>query len=452
MKKWIFVLLGLVVLIAVPKMVMDRFRPQTFTFTSPTTHVSSNEASAAEPSTVLEPEDWPQWRGAARDGKAASTGLLDRWPETGPPLAWKAEGLGRGMSSVTIASGRLFTLGKQDDEQVHLIARHAETGEPIWSTPLGEDGDPNGSPTVDGQRVYAITYNGVLVCADVETGAIIWRKDFVKDFGAKIPQWGFSESPLVDGDSLVCTPGAEEALFVAFNKSSGGVLWKTKTPTEMTGHGHAGAGYSSIVISHAAGVRQYVQLTGYGVLGIAPDTGQPLWGYTRIANSVANIPTPIVHQDYVFTSTGYGTGSALLKLVRSPEGLRAEEIYFHAGKEMQNHHGGMVLVDGHVYFGHGHNLGLPVCVEMETGQKKWGPVRGPGAESAAVVYADGHLYFRYQNAIMALIEATPEAYRLKSSFKLPSQLAESWPHPVIAHGRLYLRDQQVLLCYDLRKP
>ena len=151
---------------------------------------------------------------------------------------------------------------------------------------------------------------------------------------------------------------------------------------------------------------------------------------------MANIPTPIVHEDYVFTSTGYGAGSALLRLEPTPTGVKVNEVYFHPGNKMQNHHGGMVLVDGHVYLGHGHNQGLPMCVELLTGKAKWGPVRGPGADSAAVLYADGHLYFRYQNAVMALIEATPEAYRLKASFELPSHLDDSWPHPVIADGRL----------------
>jgi outer membrane protein assembly factor BamB len=186
------------------------------------------------------------------------------------------------------------------------------------------------------------------------------------------------------------------------------------------------------------------------VIGVAANDGTPLWGYNRIANHVANIPTPIVHDDYVFASTGYGAGSALLRLEQTSTGVKVNEVYFRPGNKMQNHHGGLVFVDGHIYLGNGHDNGLPMCVELLTGKVKWGPVRGPGSNSAAVLYADGHLYFRYQNAVMALIEATPEAYRLKASFKLPSHLDNSWPHPVIANGRLYLRDQDVLMCYDLR--
>jgi outer membrane protein assembly factor BamB len=277
----------------------------------------------------------------------------------------------------------------------------------------------------------------------------MWKKSFTTDFGGQAPNWGYSESPLVDGDVVVCTPGADEALVVALDKSTGETLWRTKAPDEMQSNGHGGAGYSSIVIGHGAGIRQYVQLVGNGVIGISTADGSPLWGYDRIANGVANIPTPIVHEDYVFASTGYGAGAALLRLEPTASGVKVNEVYFHPGNKVQNHHGGMVLVDGHVYLGHGHNQGRPMCIELLTGKIKWGPVRGPGTDSAAVLYADGHLYFRYQNAVMALIEATPEAYRLKASFTLPSHLDNSWPHPVISDGRLYLRDQDVLLCYDL---
>jgi outer membrane protein assembly factor BamB len=280
----------------------------------------------------------------------------------------------------------------------------------------------------------------------------VWQKDFVADFGSEVPQWGYSESPLVDGDVVVCTPGANAALLVALDKASGETVWKTPLPSEMRGQGHQGAGYSSIVVSHGAGVRHYVQLFGDGLIGVSPADGTPLWGYNRIANGVANIPTPIVHEDYVFASTGYGAGAALVRLEATDSGVKVNEVYFQPGNKMQNHHGGMVLVDGHVYFGHGHNQGLPMCVEFLTGRVAWGPKRGPGADSAAVVYADGNLYYRYQNAVMALVEATPEEYRLKGSFKLPSHLDNSWSHPVISGGRLYLRDQDVLMCYDLQAP
>ncbi len=429
----------------------NRSRQHAFTFAKSavaTTPSIERENQVSEPPTAV--DDWPQWRGPNRDAVSPATGLLTDWPDDGPPLQWTAKGLGRGMSGVSVADGRILTMGKRDGDGVCLIALDAENGKEIWSAPLEADGKPNGTPTIDGAHVFAITYDGTLVCAQTATGRVLWKKNFVTDFGGKEPQWGYSESPLVDGNVVVCTPGAADALIVALDKSTGETVWKTNTPAEMQDRGHGGAGYSSIVVGRGAGIRQYVQLIGNGVIGVSTADGTSLWGYDRIANDVANIPTPIVHGDYVFTSTGYGAGAALLRLERTDSGVKVNEVYFRPGNTMQNHHGGMVLVDGHVYFGHGHNQGLPMCVELLTGNIEWGPERGPGTDSAAVVYADGHLYFRYQNAVMALIEATPEAYRLKASFPLPSHLDDSWPHPVISNGRLYLRDQDVLMCYDLR--
>lgn len=216
--------------------------------------------------------------------------------------------------------------------------------------------------------------------------------------------------------------------------------------------GGDGAAYSSIVISQGGGVKQYVQLVGRGVIGVAAKDGSFLWGYNRVANGTANIPTPIVKGDFVFCSTGYQTGSALLKLSSAGgDKVQAEEVYFLDPKTMQNHHGGMLLVGDHVYCGHGHNEGFPLCVQLATGKEAWRPGRGAGSGSAAVAYADGHLYFRYQNGTMALLEANPQEYRLKGKFELASKRGESWPHPVIAHGKLYARDQDALLCYDIRE-
>ena len=436
--------------LAVTFVTMQNFGERhTFTFYNPTSLSEPQIQPTSAPANEFAAEDWPQWRGVNRDGKSPATDLLEMWPENGPTLLWSSKGLGKGMSTVSVARDQLFTLGEIDG-QVQLIARRADSGEPLWATQFDTDGEPTGTPCVYDDYVYAVSYKGKLVCAERGTGNVVWTKDFVADFGGKVPTWGYCESPLIDGRMLICTPGAEDALVVALDRMTGKTAWKCPTPPEMKGQGHDGAGYSSVVVSHGAGVRHYVQLVGQGVIGISPADGSSLWGYTRIANGVASIPTPIVHGDYVFASSGYGAGAALLQLSKTKAGIEAREIYFLAGNKLQNHHGGMILVDDHIYLGHGQNNGLPACIEMVTGKIKWGPVRGPGAESAAITYADGHLYFRYQNGVMALIEATPDAYKLKASFKLPSHLGNSWPHPVIAHGRLYLRDQDVLLCYDLR--
>lgn len=391
--------------------------------------------------------DWYQWRGPNRDGVSTETGLLDRWSEDGPPLVWRVQGLGGGMSSVVISGDRLFTMGRKQGG-THIVCRNLADGSEVWSTPIG-GGSPNCTPTVDPESglVFGVTHDGDLGCVDADTGEEVWRKNFGRDFGGRMMSgWGYSESPLVDGDRLICTPGADDAVLAALEKRTGETIWTSAQP-DM-----GGAAYSSVVISNGGGVKQYVQLTGRGLISVAADDGRTLWTYNRIANGTANIPTPIVDGDYVFGSTGYGAGAALLRLSRQGDDVQAEEVYFLDGGTLQNHHGGMVLVGEHVYMGHGHNNGFPICVEMATGEIAWGgEIRGPGSGSAAVVCADGHLYFRYQDGMMALVKVNPDEYELKGSFQIASNNGQSWPHPVIQDGRLYLRDQDELLCYDVRQ-
>lgn len=392
--------------------------------------------------------DWPQWRGPNRDGISAETGLLKEWPEGGPKLLWRSKGLGGGYSSVVVAGGKIFTMGRVRDGG-SLVAVNAMDGAPLWTVKVG-GGDPNCTPTVEGNLVFGLGQAGDLVCATTD-GEEEWRKNFGQDFkGQMMSGWGYSESPLVDGDKLVCTPGAKGAILAALNKETGETIWKSAMPNDVGGSGGDGAAYSSIVVSNGAGVKQYVQLVGRGIVSVSAQTGKVLWTYNNVANGTANIPTPLVKGDYVFCSSGYGVGAALLKLSKDGSGVKAEEVYFLKADEMQNHHGGMILVGDHVYCGHGHNEGNPLCIELKTGKTAWRPGPGPGSGSAAIAYADGHLYFRYQDGTMALIEATPKEYRLKGSFKLATRNGESWQHPVISGGRLFIRDQDELLCYDLK--
>lgn len=396
-------------------------------------------------------KDWPQWRGPLRDGISEETGLLTEWTAE-PPLVWKAEKLGQGYASVAVANGKLFTMGRRGRTE-QLIALDIRDGRELWAADVGDGGHCNCTPTVDGDLVFALGLKGDLICANADDGSVQWRVNYGRDFGGRMMSgWGYSESPLVDGDLLICTPGANDAILAALNKRTGEVVWKAAMPPDAGNRGGDGAAYSSIVVSHGGGVKQYVQLVGRGLVSVRASDGKVLWTYNRIANGTANIPTPIVKGDFVFTSTGYGTGAALLKLSRDGSGVTAEEVYFLDAKDMQNHHGGMILLGDHIYCGHGHNNGFPLCIEMATGEVAWRPGRGPGSGSAAIAYADGHLYFRYQDGTMALIEATPQEYRLKGTFK--PQIAsnrEKWPHPVISDGRLYLRDQDSLLCYDIRR-
>ncbi len=399
--------------------------------------------------------DWPQFHGPARDSICREEGLLQEWPSDGPKLLWTLEGLGRGYSTVSISAGKLFTMGDREEdaeEAQYVIAFDLATRAEIWCTRIGpphEDGGPRCTPTVDGDRIYAIGTDGDLVCLDVSNGKLIWQKNFVEDYqGQFMSVWKFSESPLVDGDRLICTPGGPEAMMVALDKHTGQELWKCAIP-DLGEKGADGAGYSSAVVANIRGVRQYVQLVGRGVIGVEASTGRFLWGYNPIANNIANITSPSVRGDYVFASTAYNTGSVLLRIDRDGQAFQANEVYFIHPKDFQNHHGGVVLLGDYIYGGHGPNRGGPACVELATGEVIW-KERAPATGSAAVLYADGHLIYRYDRGDVLLIEASPKGMNIKGRFTAPGDDGPAWPHPVIHDGKLYLRHANLLLCYDVR--
>lgn len=413
-------------------------------------------AACAIVATPLPAADWPGFRNEGRTGVSPERGLQQSWENTQPRLLWMAEGLGGGFASVAVADGRVFTTGNFSDGQ-GVVAVSAEDGRQLWKTTV-TDAVPEHSyqgsrstPTIDGEHLYVVTSDGQIACLRTADGSEVWKRDFKKDWkGRMMSGWGYSESPLVDGRLVLCTPGAPDAMVVALDKRTGREVWRSAVPQGDRG-GNRGAGYASIVISNAGGLKQYVTIIGAGLIGIRASDGRFLWGYNRIANGTANIPTPLVDGDYIFASTGYGAGAALLKVVARGNQARAQEVYFKSGKEVQNHHGGMVLHDGHVYLGHQHNNGFPMCIEMRTGEVKWGgDIRGPGRGSAAVIYADGNLIFRYQDGLLAMIEATPDEYRLKGTWKPEYVQGPSWAHPAVADGKLYLREQNKLMCYDLR--
>lgn len=417
---------------------------------------SSTKAKSSEEkeSPVNENGPWPRWRGPNLDGISQEKGLLQEWPEEGPKLLWTAKGLGGGFGSVSVGKDAIYVMGrKQSIEYIHALS--IEDGSIKWSAEVGQgrgEQGPNCTPTIDDGKVYGISFNGELLCADAMTGDAKWKVSFPDEFGGRMMSgWGYSESPLIDGDKLVCTPGGSRAMMAALNKESGKVIWSTPLP-DGGQKGGDGAGYSSIVISNAGGVKQYVQLVGRGVIGVSADKGELLWGYPRIANGTANVPTPVIFGDFVFCSSGYDDGgTALLKLSKQGKGVTATEVYYKASNEMQNHHGGMIALGEYVFFGNKHNNGFPICVHMPTGRVAWDGGRGAGSGSAAITYADGNFYFRYENGTMALIEATTSKYNLKSSFDIPSSQGQHWAQPVIADGKLYLRDQDALLCYELKQ-
>jgi len=399
--------------------------------------------------------DWPRWRGGNLDGLCTETGLLQSWPDQGPPLLWTVDGLGAGFSSVAIAQGRLYTMGDvlnadKGKDQV-VVCLDLATRKKVWSTRIGpaQTDGPRSTPTVDGGRVLAVGTDGDLVCLEAATGKPLWRKNLTKDFdGQMMSGWKYSESPLVDGQRLICTPGGRRATLAALDKLSGETIWTCAMP-DIGPRGRDGAGYSSAVVAEIEGVRQYVQMLGRGVIGVEAETGRFLWGYNAIANTVANITAPIVRGNEVFCTTSYRTGCALLRVARQGDDFRAEEVYFLGPDQFENHHGGVVLVGDHLYGGKGQNRGQPVCLEWSTGQIAWKP-DAPERGSAAVTFADGHVVFRFDRGPVYWVEAVPDAFRIRGVLKPPRGEGPAWPHPVICGGRLYLRHADILLCYDLR--
>lgn len=400
--------------------------------------------------------DWPQFRGPHRDGKCEETGLLQEWPEGGPTLLWKLTGLGRGYSTVSIVGGKLYTMGDRKaeggEEAQFVLAFDLASRKELWATPIGplhSDGGPRCTPTVDGELLYVVGTDGDLACLETATGKIRWQKSFARDFDGKMMSvWKFSESPLVDGEKLVCTPGGKEATIVALDKKTGEVVWKCAVP-EIGDRGRDGAGYTSMVAADIEGTRQYVQILGRGAVGVDAQTGKFLWGYNRIANTVANIPTPLVRENSVFVTTNYRTGSALLKIAKEGDGFKAVEAYFLSFRDFENHHGGVVLVGDSVYGGSGNKSGTPVCLDFMTGKIRW-KKKTLSKGSAAVLYADGNLIFRYEDGLVALIGASPDEFRVKGTFKAAVVDGPAWPYPVIHDGKLYLRAHNTLMCYDVK--
>lgn len=369
---------------------------------------------------------------------------MKQWPAEGPPLVWVARDLGGGYSTPSIAGGRIYGMSYRGDDEVVWALRESD-GKEIWSTRIATAnrriGYPEGSrstPTVDGNRLYVLGVSGDLACLDATSGRILWQKNLATDFGGKMPSWGYSESPLVDGDRVIATPGRGQATLVALNKTNGAVIWQAQVPEGDEAH------YASAVVGVVGGVRQYVQFLRGGVVGIRASDGAFLWRYNSPANKTANCATPIFFDGYVFAASAYNTGGGLAQIVGGGDRFSANEVYF--TPEMKNHHGGVVLVNGYLY-GANDPKGL-TCLEARTGRMMWSSRE---AGKGSVTYADGCLYFRNENGPMILCAASPQGYQELGRFQQPNRSGKkTWPHPVIANGKLYLRDQDVLLCYDIK--
>lgn len=389
--------------------------------------------------------DSPQFRGPRRDGQAGSgNNLTNSWPRSGPKPEWSANGLGEGYSAVSVANGRIYTMGLVGTDE-KVFALNERDGRPGWSVSTGggayRDGTGDGprcTPTVDGDRVYALGALGDLVCLDARTGQRRWHKNVLKEFSGNAGHWGICESPLIDGEKVIVTPGGRGATMVALNKNNGNVIWRSRVPSDP------GPGYASAIAIEVGGVRQYVNFTSRALIGVRADDGEFLWQSNSSANGTANCSAPVFHDNHVFYGSGYGTGGSCLRLESNGNTTRAEEVY--KTKDMKNHHGGMVVVNGFLY---GCDEGILTCLDLLSGKVMW-KERSPGKGS--ITFADGLLIVRNEQGPLTLVEANSQRYVEKGQFDQPNRSRrQAWAYPVIANGHLLLRDQETLLCYDLRR-
>lgn len=385
------------------------------------------------------PADWPQWRGSDRSGVSLETGLVAPWPVGGPRALWTAMNLGGGYGSISVSGDRIFVQGLRNRQSI-VSSLSTTDGRILWSKNLGagvenEQGSgPRSTPTVDGDRIYVLTENGDLACLKHD-GTMVWQRNILRDFSGRNPQWLLSESPLIDGNRVFVSPGGSNASMVALDKMTGATVWASRELSDE-------AGYASAIVADVQGVRTVMTYTAEAGVGVRASDGKLMWRYRPAANGTANIATPIFFDNKVFYSSAYGAGGALLGLQAENGAVKAQEIYH--TREMENHHGGVVLVNGYLY---GYNNAILTCLEFASGKLLW---RDRSVGKGALSYADGHLYILGENYIVGLVEASPAGYREKGRFQISDQGAPSWTHPVISNGRLYLRNQSLLMAYDVR--
>jgi len=384
--------------------------------------------------------EWPQWQGPDRNGISKETGLLKEWPSGGPRVLWSISSLGEGYGSLAIKGDRVYVQGVERANSV-VFSLDRRGGKTVWTTVLAgsleqdRGSGPRGTPTLDGDRVYALAENGELACLGAKDGSKIWRRNILQEFHGGNPHWLLSESPLINGDHVIVTPGGSNACIVALDKASGRTVWTSQDLSDP-------AGYSSCIAGDAGGVRVIMNLTARAGVGVRAADGMLMWRYERVANRTANVATPVYHDNKVFYTSAYGTGCALLGLNTQKDAVDAQEIYF--SREMQNHHGGVILHNGYLY---GFSNSILTCLEFGTGRVAW---KDRSVGKGSLIFADGHLYLLSEDNVAGLADATPEGYHEKGRFSIPDQGRPSWAHPVVCGGQLYLRNQGMLTCYGVK--
>ena len=384
--------------------------------------------------------DWPQWRGPLRDGLSTETGLLKEWPDKGPKTLWSIASLGDGYGSLCIAGANIYVQGRKgNDAVVHCLNR--ADGKTQWVAPIGpyrdqdRGGGSRGTPTLDGDKLYVLTENGDLACLNAKDGSKVWGKNILKEYNGSNPHWLISESPLVDGEFLIVTPGGQGAGMVKLEKSTGKTVWACKDLNED-------AGYSSCIVADIQGIRTYMSLTSAAGIGVRSSDGKLMWHYEKPSNRTANCTTPIYYDNHVFYTSAYGTGCGLLSLQADKGMLKANEVYF--SRDMQNHHGGVVLVKNHLY---GFSASILTCMEFKTGKVSW---KNRSVGKGSLTYADGMLFLLSETNVAGLAVATPDDYKETGRFRIEDSGRPSWAHPVVSNARLYIRNQGALTCYDVK--
>lgn len=383
--------------------------------------------------------DWPQFHGPDRTAISKETGLLKEWPRSGPALVWTATGLGNGYGSMAVAGDKVFVQGARGRSSAIIVYNRAD-GKEIWSKALGatEGNDqgpgPRGTPTVDGDRVYVLSEAGDLWCLKTD-GAEVWHRNILRDFNGRQLRWLISESPLIDGPHVVVAPGGNGAGMVKLDKMTGKTVWTAKELSDP-------AGYSSIIAADVQGVRTYMTFTAAAGVGVRASDGKVMFRYPNAANGIANIATPVFSNNKVFFTSAYDTGGGLVDLTAQNGEVKAKEVYF--TRNLKNHHGGVVLVDGYLY---GFNDSILTCLEFATGKMMW---RDRSVGKGSVTFADGNLYIQGENNMFGLAQATPTGYVEKGRFSIPDKGLPSWAHPVISDGRLFVRNQDTMLAYDVK--
>jgi outer membrane protein assembly factor BamB len=382
--------------------------------------------------------EWFQFRGPARDGISAESGLLKEWPAGGPPQLWKTSGIGAGYSAISVSGTRGFTMGETGGKS-YVVALNLADGKILWKTEVGKGGDtgnqgigPRSTPATDGALVFALNHYGEIACLQAATGKPVWSSTMGKFGGTSMPGWGWSESPLLDGGQVMFTPGGS---VVALNKATGAQAWQTKIK--------GGAHYTSLAVADIGNVRQYIAFNDQSVTGIAAKNGAMAWSVDR-KGQTAICSTPAYKDGTLLVSSGYGVGHTAFKIAAAGGRFQVQEAY--AGKELESHHGGFVISGDHVY---GTNQSVLVCMELKTGKVAW---QGRSAGKGSITLADGNLYVRGEGGGVSLVEASPTAYKEKGSFSLPKSGGNgAWAYPVVAGGKLFIREWDSMVCYDIKE-